>query len=157
MLGRFRGTPWPNAAYDVVDACVRGADAVDDMPALLELARLGATWYVGGERILGAALYRAGRHRETIEAYEAASRLIPLRADDLLFLALAHHALGQRSAAWARLRDAEAWMEAANVVAPGDFSAGSAVWGDWYERIFSPQFHAEVRATLLSHAAPGGE
>jgi protein O-GlcNAc transferase len=62
---------------------------------------------------LGVARYRAGAHKQAIEALEASMRLQALRSShDLLFLAMAQWRLGRKAEARASYDEAVAWMKA---------------------------------------------
>jgi serine/threonine protein kinase/Flp pilus assembly protein TadD len=148
MLARFRNTTDRAVAYDVVEPCVARADAVDDMPALISLAVLGADWYVGGTRILGAAYCRAGRFADAVDYYEKTAQLTRLRARDWLFLSIAHQKLGHAAEARACLSEAAAWIEKANSRTLDDQSGAHPVWGSWYESIDTRILYEEVEQLL---------
>jgi hypothetical protein len=71
---------------------------------------------------LGAAYYRAGHYRETIETLEKADRLDKESPAALAFLAMAHHRLGQHEQARAnlahlhKLLDQPRWMKDAEAL-----------------------------------------
>jgi serine/threonine protein kinase/tetratricopeptide (TPR) repeat protein len=108
MVARFKNTQDCAVAYDVVEACVAHGDSLDDMSQLIPLARLGATWYVGGVRILGAAHCRAGHFEDAVGCYQAAARLTRLSSS---FALLGGHCrdvfqgLGDFSTSWAGERE----------------------------------------------------
>ncbi len=154
MAARFMDTRDSMAAYDVVDACVVRADSLDDMTALIPLARLGATWYVGGIRILGAAHCRAGQFDDAVRCYEEASKLTPLRARDWGFLAMAHQRLGHADKARRCLFEANRWIDEANRHELDDLTDSRPVWGGWYEPIEVPRLLQEAQALIDWDSAP---
>jgi tetratricopeptide (TPR) repeat protein len=138
MVERFAGIHEPGPANDVVGTCVLADDALPDMARLLPLARVAATRHVGNARMLGAALYRAGRYDEAIVSFDKAAKGYPLRADDWSFLAMAHHRRGHSDEARRCLARGEHWIEAANRVQEDDTGRVSPAWGSWEERVAYP-------------------
>ena len=61
MLDRFKDHEDPGVANRVAYACIYGSDPVIDMPGLIRIAERSVPTVAGGERVVGAALYRAGR------------------------------------------------------------------------------------------------
>jgi len=148
MVARFANTQDPGVAYDVVDACVAQPDALDDLTQLIPLAKLGATWYVGGIRMLGAAHCRAGQFDDAVRVYHEASELTPLRARDWGVLALAHQRLGHAQQARRCLAEAARWIDEANRQEFDDLTATHPVWGGWYEPMYVQRLLAEARALV---------
>ena len=148
MLARFQNTTDRAVAYDVVDACVARGNAVDDVSALMSLAELGAGWYVGGLRILGAACCRSGQFGDAVDYYEQTAELTRLRARDWLFLSIAHQKLGHTDEARRCLNEAAAWIEKANSRTLDDQSGAHPVWGGWYEPIDTLILYEEVERLL---------
>ncbi len=60
MLDRFKDHEDPGVANRVAYACIYGSDPVIDMPGLIRIAERSVPTVAGGERVVGAALYRAG-------------------------------------------------------------------------------------------------
>jgi Flp pilus assembly protein TadD len=148
MLARFKNTRERTVAYDVVDACVIRADAVEDISALMSLAELGAQWYVGGARMLGAACCRTGRFADAVRHYQQVAELTPLRARDWLYLSMAHHGLGRVDDARQCLDRAKRWIATAKPQRLHDLSGDQPVWGGWYEPIDVPMLYTEVERRL---------
>jgi serine/threonine protein kinase/Flp pilus assembly protein TadD len=148
MVARFKDTKDPAVAYDVVDVCVVRPDAIDDLRQLIPLAKLGATWYVGGLRILGAAHCRAGQYADAVRVYQEASELTHLRARDWGLLAIAHQRLGHAEEARACLTNAARWVDEANRQEFDDLTATHPVWGGWYESINVQRLLAEARTLI---------
>jgi WD40 repeat protein len=106
LLDRFGETINPRTANQVARSCVVGPEPATDPGVPLRLAEVavqGADESFKAEalRVLGAALYRAGRDDEAIRRLEEA---MPLRGGtsvplDWPFLAMAHHRLGHRDEA----------------------------------------------------------
>ncbi len=107
------------AAHDLVSAawaCCLMPDAVDNPAKVIELAQSAAKKVPGGyrrQRTLGAALYRAGHFEAALEQLQESLKLAPQggTAWDWLFLAMAHHQLGQKNEARSHLDQAIAWMD----------------------------------------------
>jgi WD40 repeat protein len=109
VLERHGDTTATELANNVAWACARFPGAVDDWKQVAKLAALAAgpegRRSTNGLNTLGAVLYRAGDYEGAISAIEEG---IDLRGDggvieDWVFLAMARHKLGQKSAGlWLR-------------------------------------------------------
>jgi hypothetical protein len=110
LLDWTRQRPPPRAAFFVAWHGAIGPDAVDDPMALVRLAdvALGEAIVALRSTLLaasGAALYRAGRHRDAVARLEQAERqLTCYRPQIQAFLAMAHQALG-------RTAEARRWLD----------------------------------------------
>jgi tetratricopeptide (TPR) repeat protein/tRNA A-37 threonylcarbamoyl transferase component Bud32 len=93
-LARFGKTQDPAQAARFLYFCVPTPDALEDMAQLVPLAEVAAADKVNA-RLLGAALYRAGKYEEAIARLNKGHS----RAWDNLFLAMAHHRLGRHEQA----------------------------------------------------------
>src|SRR5262249_36777495 len=110
LFTRFHRTTDALVAQKVVQICVAAPRVVPDSAALVALAKRAAGMPEGDERILMAALYRAGRYDEAVEQFnKAAGRGRPMTAWDWLFLALIQHHRGQAAEARNALARATAW------------------------------------------------
>jgi tetratricopeptide (TPR) repeat protein len=117
-LNRFAAEHDATAAGRVAYASIYGPHAVADMPALIRLAT--ETLPVSpGERLVGAALYRAGRFDEALEAFHKSEQHFPPRAWDWLFRAMIESRLGHPERAREMLENARRWITAANGKPPG--------------------------------------
>ena len=132
---QIRPITMPSTPQNVVWSCALTPGAVADpgVPVRLAEAALKLHPVTGREgsdrlRILGAALYRAGRFAEAIRALEESHQV---RGDDgdprgFAFLAMAHHRLGHRE-------EAQRWLDKLAAYQPkegADFS-----WDDVEVRI----------------------
>jgi tetratricopeptide (TPR) repeat protein/serine/threonine protein kinase len=104
MLARFGDTRDRGTAMRLIHTCVTIPDAVVDSSRLPPLAEFGAPFWPGGVRTVGAALYRAGRHKEAIRRFAEAAQEGARDAWDWFFLAMAHHRLGRADKAAEALR-----------------------------------------------------
>jgi serine/threonine protein kinase/Flp pilus assembly protein TadD len=120
LVARLKSTTSPGVASRILYTLVSQAGDSDDFAKLLPLAKLGASAWTGNERILAAALYRAGQPKEAVRQF-AAQKTYPAKAWDYLFLAMAHHKLGDKSQAMKYADRAARWMKTA--------------WVPWTERI----------------------
>jgi serine/threonine protein kinase/Flp pilus assembly protein TadD len=130
MLERFGTWEGQGTLDNFAYACVRTPDAVADHGALLEVARRVSGFYDGANRIVGAALYRAGHHAEAVRELEE-SVLVSHRAWDWLFLSMAHQRLGHSRQARAYLDRARRWVREAE----GRPLGWGVAWAWWGERI----------------------
>jgi tetratricopeptide (TPR) repeat protein len=153
MFARFRETKDPQTAQQVVFSCVARPNALEEMSELVPLAEVAAPWHHGNTRVLGAALYRAGRYAEAAERLEASARIYHPPLWELCFLGMTYQRLGQQpqarrcleqalpgaGAAWSRrcLEQARRWIEEANRGAEDDLSGVQRHYDTWCERIES--------------------
>ena len=91
-------------------ACIYGPDPVTDLPGLIEVAERSVPTVAGGERVVGAALYRAGRYEQALERFEQSHKVFQPRAWDWLFLAMIHSRLGHADEAARTLEEAADWI-----------------------------------------------
>jgi serine/threonine protein kinase/tetratricopeptide (TPR) repeat protein len=111
MLTRLGNTKDPQTAARVVYTCVVAPYAMPDPARLVPLAELGATAWRGNDRIVAAALYRAGRFEEALRKF---TELRTESTNDLwetCFLAMTYHRLGRPEDAGRRLDPLLAWRE----------------------------------------------
>src|SRR5207249_3948618 len=111
MLERFQNTKDPEIAGRVASTCVAAPEAVAVPAHLVALAELACSvkreWNVG---LLGAAHYRAGQPGPALECFKEKAKVHPLRAWDLLFMAMAHRDLDHAEEARNCLRRAVQWL-----------------------------------------------
>ena len=81
----------------------------------------------GGERTVGAALYRAGRYAEALEQFEKSRQQLQPRAWDWLFLAMIQSRLGHANEARQTLTRARRWIAVADSKPSGP---GPDVWNN---------------------------
>jgi tetratricopeptide (TPR) repeat protein len=148
MIERFERSEEPRLADYVVRTCSLVGDALPDMAWLLPLARVAATLHPGNVRMLGAALYRAGRYDEAVQSFEKAAKVYPLRASDWSFLAMAHHRRGHADEARRCLARAEHWIESADQVKEDDTGRVQPAWGSWDERVEFPLLLREAKQLI---------
>src|SRR5207302_679992 len=111
---RFEKTHDPGVACNVIYPCLLRDDALPDMGRLLPMTPVAAkAWHIGAW-VLGAALYRAGKHEDALRCFENAARIYRPRAWDWSFRAMAHCRLGQAAEARHCLAEATRWIDEAN-------------------------------------------
>jgi WD40 repeat protein/Flp pilus assembly protein TadD len=132
-LERFGATRDPAMANTIAWICQLAPDAVTDPDRPVQLARR-ATAAQPQHRVyvntLGAALYRAGQFAEAVRQLEDAVRLHGEggTAHDWLFLAMAHHCLGQAAEARRWLDQTVRWLDALAATPPLDGSGDTVPW-----------------------------
>jgi tetratricopeptide (TPR) repeat protein len=136
MFERFQKTENQWDAERVLYTCVPAPEAAQDPQELVRLARLGATAYKGNERVLGAALFRAGQFQEAAEQFAISQQTHPSRTWDLCFLAMIQHRLGETDKAKQLFDQAVKWQQE-NAV-------------PWTEKIESDALLREARELLAS-------
>jgi tetratricopeptide (TPR) repeat protein len=144
LFARFATTDDPKVASPLAYTCVALPGAVEKSDVLVRWGEVATPLFRGNERVLGAALYRAGRYEEAIRKLEDATHLTTPVAWDWLFLAMSHHRLGHTDRARDYLTKAQQWVNLANAKPDSKLGAPRASWHSWNER-------AEVRA--LQHEA----
>ena len=113
---------------------------------LVRLARQGVTFFAGNERLLGAALVRAGQYEAAIEQFDKANEKYPRKGWDLFFLALAHHHLGHVAEARECLAKGQKWIEEADKKAI--YADTGSTWIAWYERVEVQHLRAEAESLM---------
>lgn len=147
MLSRFKDDENPNAANHVAYACIYGPDPVVDVAGLIRVAERSAPRIAGGIRIVGAALYRAGRFTEALSRFEESLRVFQPRAWDWLFLAMIHSGLGHTSEASRLLQQAGRWIVEADQ-APSGAEQGGPRWSNLTEKPLIFLLRREAEASI---------
>ncbi len=157
MLSWFKDHENVFAANRVAYACIYGPDAVADMPGLVRAAERSAPATRGGIRIVGAALFRAGRHKEALNRFEQAHRVFQPRAWDWLFLAMIHGRLGHAEEAGRLLEKADRWITEADRSTHQSGGIGP-IWSSVFEgptiRLLRSEAEAMVRFDPVFPADP---
>jgi serine/threonine protein kinase/tetratricopeptide (TPR) repeat protein len=143
ILERFGKTEAPDTAYWAAWTCVVGPDAVappDRLVPLAEKALAKAPTSYDYLTTSGVALYRAGRFEEAVKrlgeadtAYKRDARFRQPVAYSWIFLAMAHHRLGQTEEARKWLDKAVQWMDQAGLEKGQD--AASKIPMPWNRRL----------------------
>lgn len=156
LLARFAAAEDPRVASPLAYTCVARPGAIDAPDALVRWGERAVPLFRGNERVLGAALYRAGRYQDAVRRLEAASRLTTPVAWDWLFLAMSHQRLGHTAAARENFEKARSWIDAAEKDRGKPASAGASrtAWHSWNERAEVRALQREAEALL---GAAGGE
>jgi tetratricopeptide (TPR) repeat protein len=94
-------------------------------------------------RAHAAALYRAGQDREAIQHWQDAAKFFSPRAWDWLFLAMAHHRLGEAAKAQDYLARARDWITTA-----GDAARKGSNWYHWLEQTEVQALRREAETLL---------
>ena len=96
-------------------------------------------------RIRGAMKFRAGHYEASIADLNQSALVFSRRGWDWLFLAMAHHELGQVDEAKKCLKKADEWIEQTNQM----ISRGSTnPWIGWYEQIEVEHLLKEARSLI---------
>jgi tetratricopeptide (TPR) repeat protein len=118
MLERFKSIDDSTAAVRVAHACSLAAEAVNDLPGLIQVSERATRWVASNARAVGAVLFRAGRLEEALRHFERTPQAAPPRARDLLFLAMIHSGLGHTGEARRLLQHADQWVLAVDKAPP---------------------------------------
>jgi serine/threonine protein kinase/Flp pilus assembly protein TadD len=148
MLERFAQTEDRLEAGNVLLACVLKDNALLDMARLLPMTRVSDPIWHWGAEVRGAALYRAGKHAESIQSFESAARMYRPRAWDWCFLTMAHHRLGHADEARRCLFEARRWIDLANHYTENDPTCTLPAWGGWDEPVVYPLLLREAENLL---------
>ncbi len=154
MVKRFADTKDNGVASRMMYICVPVPDLGVDPAVLVGLAERGARSFAGNERILGAALYRAGQFDAAIKNLEKAAAVQTPKAWEWLFLAMAHQRLNHADQARAYLKKATQLIEAIERTNPNDPLDKGPYWAGWYERVEVGYLRREAEALLNRPADP---
>jgi tetratricopeptide (TPR) repeat protein len=142
LLDRFGGTINALTTNRVAWTCALGPDATADPGLPVRLAETGLRsscdiFKPAFLNTLGATLYRAGRFAEAIRRLEEAiqARNGVGAPEDWVFLALAHHSLGDRDEASRRLEQLRQHPPSTN---PAEF------WSEWERRLLRSEAEAVI-------------
>jgi tetratricopeptide (TPR) repeat protein len=146
MANRFGNTTTASHGNNIAYVAVVLPDSGIDKEEQVRLARIGVGVFKGNERLLGAALVRAGQYEAAIEQFDKATENFPRKGWDLLFLAMAHHHLGHHSDAKECLAKAVKWIEEAD--RKKTYADTGSTWIAWYERVEVQHLRTEVEALV---------
>ena len=147
MFERFNADDDPLAANRLAYAGVYASNALTNMPAFIRVCERSVPALAGGERVVGAALYRAGRYDQALERFQQSHKVIQPRAWDWLFLAMIHSRLGHPSEAGEFLRRANQWIAEADK-APSTTEKTGPSWMNLIERPTILILRREAEAVL---------
>jgi WD40 repeat protein/tetratricopeptide (TPR) repeat protein len=150
MLDRFKPIDDSTAAARVAYACSLAPDAVGDVAGLLQVAERSARCPSSNERVVGAVLFRSGRHEEALKHFEQAHEVFQRRAWDWLFLAMIHGRLGHPDDARRMLAQADQWIANADQSRRGADDDKQSSWSDEYERPTILLLRSEAESLVLS-------
>lgn len=150
LLARFGASEDPKVASPLAYTCAARPHAVDAPASLVRWGERAVALFRGNERVLGAALYRAGRYEDAVRRLEEAVRLTNPVAWDWLFLAMSHHRLGHADEARNYLTKAQRWIVAAEANRNKKSAAGLSrtAWHSWNERAEVGALRLEAEALL---------
>ena len=96
LLDRFGENADPGTSQRIGYTCVAGPISQEDADLVVEILKnSGTIWKGRNERLLAAALYRAGRYQDSVDQFElAVGNGWNLNIWDHAFLTMAHHKLG---------------------------------------------------------------
>jgi hypothetical protein len=102
---------------------------------------------VGGERVVGAVLFRAGRLEHARERIEQSHKVVLARVWDWIFLAMIKSGLGQAREARRLLEQADQWVAGADKASSG--TEGEAPhWSNLTERPITLLLRREAEALI---------
>ena len=147
MLDRFKTAEDLQATYRLAYACIYVPDAVTDLPALIEVCERSVPGLAGGERVVGAALFRAGHYEQAVERFKQSHKVFQPRAWDWLFLAMIHSRLAHTSEARRCLEQADDWIVEADKVPLGTEKEGPR-WNNLVEKPTILLLRSEAEAVI---------
>jgi eukaryotic-like serine/threonine-protein kinase len=148
MLEKFKMTEDLLAANRLAYACTYAPDAVTDLSTPIQVCERSAPIMAGGERIVGAALYRAGRFEQALERFKQSHKVFQPRAWDWLLLAMIHSRLGHPSEARRYLQQADEWITEADKESSATGKEGPS-WMNLTERPTIRILRREAEAVVL--------
>jgi tetratricopeptide (TPR) repeat protein len=148
ILARFGGTMIPAAANHVVYICLVTPTTEVEAQTLSRWGQFALSLTPEIPRARGAAFYRAGHYDAAVRDFTQASKVVPPRAWDSLFLAMAHHKLGHNQESRECLKKAEAWVERAN---QSRSRLSNSPWIGWYESVEVSYLLREARTMIQTN------
>jgi serine/threonine protein kinase/Flp pilus assembly protein TadD len=142
MWKRFGRTTDPYVAHHFVTTCTLRGDSLSDMSELIPPARVAARFHHGNVRMLGAALYRAGRYDEALDCLDQAARQLRRNPTGWCFTSMCQKRLGRTAEAQDSLKQAMEWIEQADQQNPEDLIGPRPHWGGADDRF---EFRLMVR------------
>jgi serine/threonine protein kinase/Flp pilus assembly protein TadD len=115
---------------------------------LVRLARQAVALFAGNERLLGAALVRAGQYEAAIEQFDKSNQKYPRKGWDWFFLAMAHHNLGHAAEAQECMTKGKKWIEEADKKAL--YADTGSTWIAWSERVEVQHLRAEAESLMAA-------
>jgi hypothetical protein len=146
-LERFKTAEDLQANNRLAYACIYAPDAVTDLQALIEVCERSVPGLAGGERVVGAALFRAGHYQKAVERFQQSHKVFQPRAWDWLFLAMIQSRLGHTSEARRCLEQADDWIVEADKVPPGAEKEGPR-WNNLVEKPTILLLRSEAEAVI---------
>ena len=147
MFERFKTAEGLQATNRLANACIYAPDAVPDLPTLIQVCERSVPGLAGSERVVGAALYRAGRDVQALERFQHSHKVFQPRAWDWLFLAMIQSRLGHTSEARRCLEQAGDWIVEADQAPPGIEKEGPR-WDDTVEKPMILLLRSEAEAVI---------
>jgi tetratricopeptide (TPR) repeat protein len=150
-------TDWNVTAWNLAWDCALGPDALTDWAGPVRLVRQADERALGSaamRNMLGAILFRAGRHAEAVMALEESIRSNGLggNAFDWLFMAMARDRLGQTDQAREALAKALDWIAHGDERAlPDPYIPAPLLW---YTKLELSVLAHEAETRVLGHLAP---
>jgi tetratricopeptide (TPR) repeat protein len=147
MFERFKTADDLLAANRLAYASIYAPGAIPDLPTFIQVCERSVPLVAGGERVVGAALYRAGGFEQALERFQRSQKVFQPRAWDWLFLAMIHSRLGQPSEARRFLEQADEWITEADKAPSGTEQKGPR-WTDLTERPTILLLRSEAEAVV---------
>jgi WD40 repeat protein/serine/threonine protein kinase/tetratricopeptide (TPR) repeat protein len=140
MSERFGKTTDPLTAHYMLFAFLLVPRSPDDTAQMVQWGECAAR-NPAFHRTLAQALYRNGQFDSAVDHFRQAAKIAALRADDLLFLAMAQHRLGVKEAC-ATMSQGARWIDGSErYVANGG-------WWSWEDRARAHCLRKEAEALL---------
>ena len=138
--------------------CANRADSLPNMNDLLPLANRAVAGYPSAARTKGAALVRAGRYEEALQAFDESSRYNAPQPAEMCFQAIACYHLGQFNQSQRHIEDADLWIAQADRQKLPDVELTKPAWGNfgWDEHLEALRLLAEAKALNAASTTASG-
>jgi hypothetical protein len=147
IIANFRNGRDPGIVAHLLHVSAAKPTTPEEAQALLEMANFTVTAHQMNLRVRGALNYRAGRYEAAIADIDQAALVVPMRAWDWLFLAMAHHKVGHADQAKQSFDRAVAWIERAD---RGRATGLKDPWNGWWQPLEVQHLRKETAELIQS-------
>jgi tetratricopeptide (TPR) repeat protein len=151
IIANYQNLRDPGIVAHLLHVCAVAPATLDESQVLLEMANFTVPAHLMNLRVRGALNYRTGHYVAAIADFERAAVIIPMRAWDWLFLAMAQHKAGHADQAKQSFDRAVAWIERAD---RGRATGLKDPWNGWWQPLEVAHLRKETAELIQSSRGP---